>query len=143
MENLPPDVIALAQDAVDNSMPLKSETIYRKVYADFCKWMMDKGILHISEMVVLAYLNKLSETLNSQTLWSRYSMIARMVFNERSVDIKSYGRVKTFLKNKSLATVPKKAKVFTSQQIGSFLNNADDSTWLSTKVCTIIYKCIE
>lgn len=136
LEFLPPSIRTLAEEALDNVLPAKSEQIYKKVYAEFRAWMHQHNVFHITEVILLAYMAHLARTLNAHTLWSRFSMIARMAFEETGQNLKSYTRVKAFLKKNSTNVETKKAAVFSPAQIQEFLNDADNSVYLATKVCT-------
>lgn len=135
MESLPADVLALAQDALGNTLPAKSAKIYKKIYEEFRDWMMKHGVNSISEMALLAYFNELSRKFNPQSLWSRYSMLTRMITENDGQNVKMYKKVASFLKQKSINVQPKTAKVFTNEQISEFLKYADDNVYLSIKVC--------
>lgn len=62
-----------------------------------------------------------------------------MVFEETGQDVKSYIRVKPFLKKKSLIVQPKKASIFTAEEVRKFLGDADDFVYLPTKVSKIYF----
>ncbi|XP_057321217.1 uncharacterized protein LOC130671799 [Microplitis mediator] len=133
----PPNLVAAAQKATLNLLPKKSKALYNKAYDKFLDWRKLNKTESFSETVILAYLNHLSETLSPSTLWSQFSMIKTTILLNHNVDIKNYGKVTAFLKNKSIGYKPKKAKTLTSNEVEKFLNEAPDEIYLALKAILI------
>jgi hypothetical protein len=74
-EDLPPDVVKVAQKVVLDLLPTKSREIYETTYKRFMKWCEEKNIKTYSENVLLVYFADLAKKMKSSILWSQYSMV--------------------------------------------------------------------
>lgn len=133
--NLTPDFIREeAKAVVENLLPPKSKQRYLKSYDDFMKWRAEKKVKSLSENVLLIYFNQLSKTYKPSTLWSLYSMLKTTLSTKHNVHLKDFERLTSFLKRQSDGFKSKKSKVFTSQEVETFLNQAPDEIYLVMKV---------
>lgn len=85
----------------------------------------------------MAYFEEKSKLWKASTLWSNFSMIKASLQIKNNVDISKYYKLIAFLKRKSVGYRPKKSKIFTSEQINTFLNEAPDTKYLMIKVASI------
>lgn len=129
------DVEQRAKDIIDNLLPPKSRKIYLKTYESFMDWRNKKRINSFTESVFLAYFDEMSKKYQSSTLWSIYSMLKITVKIKHEVQMKTYGNLIALLKRLSSGHKGKKSKVFTSEDVETFLNNAPNEKYLATKVC--------
>lgn len=132
-EYIPPNLLAAAESATKDLLPTKSKEKYIKCYTQFTEWQETQGTVNCSETVLLAYFLELSQTLNSATLWSRYSMLKAMLDIEKNIKLENYTKLHSFIKKQHVGYEPKKAKVFTTAEVEKFLEEAPD-TLLPTKV---------
>lgn len=123
-------------------VPTLSSPRYEKAYTKFQKWrQMKNPSKSVSPDLVFAYFVDLSEKVKPTSLWSYYSMIKQMLKVNKDIDILNYHKVKAFLKNRGVGYQPKKAKVFTEEEIRKFLQEAPDYEYLAMKV-SIIFSCL-
>lgn len=134
----PPEITKQAQLAVDNLLPVKSKKLYEKTYAQFMDWRSTKNTTSFSEDVVIVYFEELSSTKKASSLWTHYSMIRSTLNIKHQIDISKYSKVISLLKRKSEGYRGKKSKIFTSEQIEKFINEAPDDKHLLTKVSEIL-----
>ena len=87
----------------------------------------------------MAYLEEKQKTLAPPTLWSIASMLKKTLLAYHNVNISEYGKVMPFLKQNQVGYKPKKAKIFTKEQIDKFLLMAPDDDFLMKKVCFIVF----
>lgn len=131
---IPPEILEAACAATESGLPEKSKDIYTKCYTDFIDWQKSKKNKSFEEPVLLAYFHQECQNLNSATLWSRYSMLKRMLMIKNNVDITTYAKLRSYLKNKHIGYKPKKSKVLSTENIKKFLDEAPDNVYLGTKV---------
>ena len=119
-------------------LPEKSEKKYKTVYSKFLSWQKSKNLKNFDEDTLLIYFDELcnQKKLNAATLWSYYSMLKSLIAQSQNVDISKYNSLIAYLKKQNANYVPKKAPVFTLQEIETFFK-APDSQWLVVKVITI------
>jgi len=99
------------------------------------KWCNEKNATSVSERTVLAYFLELSKKSKPSTLWAYYSMLRTTIkINGGSVDIGTYPKLMAYLKRISVGYQPKKARVFTEDELKTFLSSAPDCEWLAVKV---------
>ncbi len=135
----PPEVVQNAERAVTKLVPKVSKPAYDKAYNTFMEWRKAKEIGSFSERVILAYLEEKQKVLAPPTLWSMASMLKKTLLAYHNVNISEYGKVTPFLKQNQVGYKPKKAKIFTKEQIDKFLLTAPDDEYLMKKVVLIIY----
>lgn len=136
--DIPVDVMESAEAVSLELLPAKSRILYEKEYDAFDSWCSQKKISKISEPVILAYLGLKSETMKSSTLWSKFSMLKSTLAVKKNIQIGNYPKVKAFLKRKSAGYKPKKASVFTREEVNKFLVDAADEKFLLMKVVMIM-----
>lgn len=130
----PPDIIESSEKAVTKLVPKGSKPAYDKAYSAFMEWRKDHKIGSFSERVLLAYLEEKQKTLAPSTLWSMASMLKKTLLAYHNVNISEYGKVTPFLKQNQVGYKPKKAKIFTKEQMDTFLLTAPDDEFLMKKV---------
>jgi len=89
---------------------------------------------HISERTLLAYLEEHSKIWAPTTLWSKSSMLKKMLLLKNNIDITKYPSVVPYLKSKSDGYTAKKAKTFEREELEKFVNEAPDDTYLRHKL---------
>jgi hypothetical protein len=129
-----PELKNIADCAVSNLIPEKSQRQYDKCYNDFKEWCNKNNVKTVSEKVVLAYLMEKSKTVKSSTLWSTYSMLKLTLNIRDGIDVTKFLKLVPFLKKKSVGYQAKKSKVLTRDQINLFLEKASDKNYLLWKV---------
>lgn len=133
--DLKPNFIRKEVEAVEeNLLPHKSKQRYLKSYEDFMKWRAEKKVNSLTESDLLIYFNELSKTYKPSTLWSVYSMLKTTLSTKHNVHLKNFVKLSSFLKKQAVGFKSKKSKVFTSQEIETFLNQAPDIVYLAMKV---------
>lgn len=135
----PPEIEEAARSATLSLLPKKSKERYLNAYERFNEWCKGKRAPVITEKVVLAYFAERSRELKSSTLWSEYSMVKSTLIANDHCDISKMAKLLAFLKRNSEGYRPKKAKIFTREQITKFLKEAPDTTYLMMKVRVPIY----
>lgn len=134
----PPDVLRVANEAVQDLLPSKSRIHYEKAYDQFLKYRKEKNVGAVSENVLLAYLAEKAKLVKGSTLWSTYSMLKSTLNIKENVDVTKYSKVVPFLKKQMIGYRARKSKVFTSADICKFLTTAPDDSYLLSKVLLII-----
>ncbi|XP_044745426.1 uncharacterized protein LOC123307256 isoform X2 [Coccinella septempunctata] len=134
------DYVQFSSDtqACINSIPEVSREKYKKAYKSFTEWQKENNLPSNSENVLLAYFDELSKKFKSSTLWAQYSMLRTMMNINDNIDIGNYCKVRAFLKRNSCGYRPKKSKIFSSDEIDNFINNAPDEFYLLDKVLLIM-----
>ena len=123
-----------AELVLNDLLPLKSTQLYLKTYEDFMEWKKANSA-SFDESVFLVYFQELSKRLKPPTLWSIWSKLRTTLSLKERVNIENYHNLKTYLSNKNKGYQPKKSKTFTIADVNKFLNLADDTIYLSIKVC--------
>lgn len=137
----PPEIRALAQTAVENLLPPKSRDRYETCYKNFNRWKEENSISmnSLSENVLLAYFQYLSESLQPSSLWTRYSMLKSTINVNDNINISTYSKLIAFIKRQSDGFKSKKSKTLSSGNIQKFLNEAPDDDFLAIKVSYVQY----
>ncbi|XP_066256701.1 protein tramtrack, beta isoform-like isoform X10 [Euwallacea similis] len=120
-----------------SSLPEKSRRKYEVVYKNFMDWCASKDFTTYTEDVVLKYFEDLSLTHSCATMWVYYSMLRSTLIINNNINIEKYEKLRNFLKIKSKGYQSKKAKLFTQEEIDTFLFEAPDHIYLATKVAII------
>jgi integrase len=137
-EELPDCILEAAAEANLELLPVISRERYEKQYDHFIQWARKKGTTNFKkEEVLLAYFLELSKIMRPNTLWSRFSMIKAVMKIRENLDIGQFYKLITFLKKQSVGFSPKKAKVFSKEDIAKFMEEAPDNVYLLIKVATI------
>lgn len=115
-------------------IPEKSRFRYENTYKIFKSWCEKKNC-GINEKILLAYLVKRNEKLKSPgSLWAEYSMLKSTIFLHDKIDISKFATLIAFLKRKNVGHKPKKAAIFTKENMTKFLKEAPDEEFLILKV---------
>ncbi|XP_073963880.1 uncharacterized protein [Choristoneura fumiferana] len=120
-----------------NNFPEKSRERYLKTYELFMCWRSSKGYQSFSEDVFLSYFKELAETKKASTLLNNYSILRSTVSAHHGVHINNYGKLMSYLKVQLEGHTTKKSKLFTAQDVETFLNNAPDDVYLVMKVALV------
>lgn len=116
-------------------IPEKSKERYENTYKIFQKWFAEKNGKNLNEKILLAYFVQRNQQLKAPgSLWAEYSMLKATIFLHHSIDISKFFTLITFLKRKNVGHKPKKASVFTKEEISRFLLEAPDDVFLIQKV---------
>lgn len=135
LEETEPDfVVAAAKIAESNLIPAKSKNSYQKKYDEFVKWKMEAKVKSITETVLLAYFQGLSQKFKPTTLWCYYSMLKCKIKLTDNIDISKFYKLTAFLKNSSIGHTPVQAEIFTDAEVARFIFGACDNEWLDVKV---------
>ncbi|KAJ8669289.1 hypothetical protein QAD02_000548 [Eretmocerus hayati] len=118
-------------------MSRKSVALYATAYDQFKKWRLDNGYDTVDEDMLLTYFEQLSEKVSPVSLRPVYSMLKSTLQANEAIDIGSYERLMTFVKDKSVGYGKNEAKSFTSENLATFLSEAPDHIYLATKVALI------
>lgn len=134
------DDITNAARAIEqaNTIPGKSKEQYLREYNKFLNWKTENKIAEITEDALLAYFNKLSTEYAPSTLSTTCAKLKACFLAYDDVSIEKYESLQRFLKKTSKGYTPKKAAVFTTDQIHSFVIKAPDDTFLVIKVMLIL-----
>uniref|UniRef100_A0ABD2X6F2 Tyr recombinase domain-containing protein n=1 Tax=Trichogramma kaykai TaxID=54128 RepID=A0ABD2X6F2_9HYME len=87
---------------------------------------------------LLAYFVNLAKTYAATTLWSTYTKLKAMIAWQENIDISSYLELQSFLKTQGKRHKVKKAMVFTTEDIKTFLKDAPDDQYLLHKVVLVV-----
>ncbi|KAK5647242.1 hypothetical protein RI129_000573 [Pyrocoelia pectoralis] len=116
------EIESSANAARASLLPEKSKARYERTYTYFKEWCNSKNVKTINETVLLAYFNDRASNLTSPTsLWSEYSMLKLTLCANENLDISKFKQVISFLKRKNDGYIPKKANIFTKEEITRFL----------------------
>ena len=123
----PPELKLSAAKAIGGLVPQKTQAQYFKTYKRFEEWMVTKGATKITENVLLAYFEELSNDKKPTTLWSEYSMLKKMLRVNQAIDLGSFLSVSDLLKQKARYHAKKKAKTFKFEEIDKFLSSSPET----------------
>lgn len=135
-EDMPFELLEHAKEAVLETLPAQSKQKYNRVYKNFKDWQSKNGSPIVSNRLILAYFHMLSSTKKYKptSLWAYHSMLKATLRTYEDIDIKKYGQVSAFLKSKSSGYRSVKARVFMEDNIKTFIDQADELSWLDIKV---------
>lgn len=135
-EEMPFELIEHAKQAVLETLPEKSREKYNCAYKNFKDWQSRNEMATISNKLVLAYFQMLSKAKNYKptSLWAYHSMLKATLRTFEDTDIGKFAQVTAFLKAKSNGYKSVKARVFSEENIKTFIDQADDLSWLDIKV---------
>ncbi|KAJ8981101.1 hypothetical protein NQ317_005419, partial [Molorchus minor] len=116
---IPPELKSIVNSALSDLIPKKSKRQYEKCYSEFKDWCDKQNVKTMSENILLAYLMQQSKfcLLNIQ----------------EGIDVRKFLKLVPFLERKAVGYQAKKSKVFTREQIDSFLKEANDNKYLMLK----------
>ncbi|KAJ8976436.1 hypothetical protein NQ317_008470 [Molorchus minor] len=129
----PPELKSIVNSALFDVIPKKSKRQYEKCYSEFKDWCDKQNVKTMSENILLAYLMRQSKVVKSSTLWSIYSMLKCFLNIREGIDVRRFLKLVPFLERKAVGYQAKKSKVFTREQIDSFLKEANDNKYLLLK----------
>lgn len=136
-EEMPFELLEHAREAVLETLPKKSRDKYIRTYKIFKDWQSRHGMPKISNELILAYFHMMAKKKYKPTsLWAYHRMLKATLRTHEDVDIGTFKQVSAFLKSKSVGYKSKKARVFTEDQIKTFIDDADNLSWLDVKVKT-------
>src|SRR5207244_2708617 len=121
------DMRTAANEAMKGLIPKKSSDIYQTAYDNMLSWLRANGTDQIRENTLLPYFTHLLEQKKPTTVWSEYSCIKKMVRVYHRTDIGKFFSISDLLKQRSRTHAKKKANTFTSEQIDSFLDRAENT----------------
>lgn len=61
-------------------------------------------------------------------------MIKRVLKMKENLDISNFSKTNAFLKKQSIGYIPRKASVFTNNEISKFMATAPNDAWLLSKL---------
>lgn len=136
MDNIPETLMNRAVSVANELLPDVSRLRYENEYDKLCTWCQKENIKpsQVNDDILLVYMSELSKTMKPSTLWSKYSMVTNVLKVKENLGNLKFPKTVAFLKKKSVGFKPKKANVFTSDQISQFMINAPDKEWLLSKV---------
>jgi site-specific recombinase XerD len=135
----PPELRQIAQVTTGNLIPNASKSRYDATYARFVSWCKDKGVPsdYVSENILLAYLQELSEKYAASTLWSIFSMLKKTIRCYNNLDIGAFNKTEDFLKKLDKTHLKRKSAAFSREQIELFLKTAHDDDFLVVKLVSL------
>ncbi|PSN31360.1 hypothetical protein C0J52_23830 [Blattella germanica] len=137
------DILSISPDIVEESVvannliPQKSKKVYEKLFEKFMEWRVRKNVTSFSENALLIYFEEMSKTMKSSTLWTHYSVLKTTLIVKHGIDISKYRKLYSLLKQKSIGYSGKKANIFSTNEIKTFIDEAPDDTYLLIKVALI------
>ena len=134
----PDEITAMSQQAKMEMIPKKSAKIYSKVFQDFLHFLGDRGksLQATDSDTVLAYFYDQKKKYAASTLWSRLSAIKKHLVAE-GIDV-NLATTTSFLKSLSRHHLPKKASVFSREQLENFF---DRHPRVNVRLATMIELC--
>ncbi|XP_050305514.1 uncharacterized protein LOC126742770 [Anthonomus grandis grandis] len=95
MEEILQNIREKAIKATENILPVKSRQQYDREYGI---WKDANAIVQITETVLMAYFQELSEKYSPNSLWTKYSTLRSTLMVYKNIDISQYHRLISFLK---------------------------------------------
>lgn len=133
---LSPELIQEYEKAMNAILPKKSMDRYLQAYEVFKIWQKSHRTTSLDERVIMAYFSEASAKFKPSTVWSMYSMLKKTLIVKANVDLKTYCRLRAFLKTNSDGYQTKKSLVFAPEQLKTFILDAPDAMYLAMKVIT-------
>lgn len=131
---LPGNIVLTVKKTEESIIPAKSNIRYVNAYNAFIEWRKKRGCISFSEDELLEYFLELAENLKPTSLCSQHSMLKTTLLHRQHVDISSYSRLTMFLKKQAEGYEPERTRLFTSEEIQRFLQDAPDEVYLAIKV---------
>ncbi|XP_014226996.1 uncharacterized protein LOC106652510 [Trichogramma pretiosum] len=144
------EIIDETEDIIEISQLTKDDTTqelnssnssldrYRQEFGIFQIWLKSQEANTVDEELLLAYFKEISSEYNPLTLKSKYSMLKNMIKSSYDIDIGEYEQLKTYLNDIAAGCKVVKTKVFTSEQIQRFLDEAPNEQFLLAKIALIL-----
>lgn len=138
-EDMPFEIIQNAREAILETLPKVSREKYTRVYNNFKQWQKKLGTESVSHETILAYFHMLAtkKKYKPTSLWAYFSMLKATMRTYENVLIDKYKQVSAYLSTRSAGYKKKKAKVFSEDNIKTFIDQADEFSWLDVKVCSV------
>ncbi|KAJ8673825.1 hypothetical protein QAD02_005087 [Eretmocerus hayati] len=133
-DEIPREISSAAEEAQENTFPSRSKGYYEKVYEDFVNWKKSKKTRVTNEVVLLAYFNELAKEYAASTMYNKHSILKIMIQRREEINIGNYIKLDKFLKAQNVGFEPTKAAALTTEEMGHFINKADDREFLFEKV---------
>lgn len=130
---IPEHIKNKAYEIASNLLPEKSKDKYLRAYNIFQEYMKSEQTI-LCEEALLSYFHILSDKYCPSSMWTTYSMLKNCIMIYNSIDISTYKLLLKKLNKDKTDFHAKKAKVFTPEEVKSFLENAPDSKYLDIKV---------
>lgn len=114
---------SIPQSIKDDLMTCKSSQVYDRWYQRYCEFkngMVEQSLTN----GFLLWLQSLKETFSSSTIWQAASCVNKKLKLDHNMDLIKHPVVKEYLKKLSKTYVPKKAAVFTQDELNKFLLEA-------------------
>ncbi|CAH0557987.1 unnamed protein product [Brassicogethes aeneus] len=134
----PPDPDVSTFTSEKGTITEKSKALYERTYAVYKNWCAEKNYTHTTEEVLLDYFGKAAAKSKASTLWARFSMIKAMTNMRENIDIGQFSKLTAFLRGRNGTYEPKKAAVFSQEEITRFILEAPDAVYLSKKAVLVI-----
>lgn len=127
---MPPEIREKAEEMRNNLLPKQSKDVYEDAYKKYAEWKSTNKAI-TSENCLKVYFNDLIKHYKPSTIWSIYSKLKSTIQIYENISIENYKELTALLSQNSRGYKSKKSKVFTSEQINSFLENAPDEIHLA------------
>lgn len=118
--------------------PKKSLPEYEKAYIKFKAWLagFPEEFETIDEDMLLVYFQHRLDVEHAapSTLWPLYSKLKTILQRDHDVDISKFSVLRKFCKDAEKGHIPKRAHVFTDENLIKFISDAPDQVFLLHKV---------
>lgn len=142
MADLPDNVRQSFESAMAKLLPKKSMKKYENAFDHFQKYQKEKGIEgKFDEPFLMAYFFDNNGKWNPKTMWSRYSMIKKVLIRDHNIDIGKYKRLTSYLGNNAKGFKSKQSARLLPDHIKRFILEAPDDEFLFTKVSFLFNLC--
>lgn len=138
--NLHETLLNRASKVTSELLPKASRGRYEDVYKRLCEWCKSENITpnQVNDEILLAYMSEMAKQMKPNTLLSKFSIVRKCLQIKENIDASNFPKTIAFLRKQSTGYVPKKANVFTAEQINQFMVKAPDNLWLLDKVILIM-----
>lgn len=128
------DDLDMVEGSEIKPIPERSKQKYELVYNGFMYWRRVRNINSFSEDILLTYFKELSKKYATSSLFLTCSMLKTTLWIYHKVNIKTYSKLRLFLKKNAEGFQAKKTKTFTPFEINKFINEAPNYVYHATKV---------
>lgn len=132
--DIPVEMMAQYQAALDKILPKISATRYVQAYDVFLKWQEANNITSFKEDVMMCYFYAAAQLYKPSTVWSMYSMLKKTLIAKKNVDISKHCQLLAFLKTNGDGYESKKSEIFEPEQVQDFMLKAPNIDYLGMKV---------
>ena len=141
----PPELEDLANQAKDTLIPHSSKTIYEKWFSKYEDFLSSHNLSpsNTTSNIFISFFKTLSTSYAASTLWTIFSCLKCILSIRYNVDVDDtkFHETKSFLKQLSSTHLAKKSKVFTREEVETFLINAPTDIYLLHKLVLLIGLC--